>query len=174
MTARIQAVPALRRWLLVVTLFVLAFGLWAATRSEAATSSVTIRDFSFQPADITIGVGDTVTWTNNDSEAHAVQGGSMSSPDIGPGGTFSHTFGEAGDVSYICRIHTYMSGVVHVVSDPPPSTTTTAAPTTTTTAPASTTTTADGTTTTTAPGGTTTTTAPIDTTTTTAPSPSPS
>jgi plastocyanin len=171
-TSPLERSLALRRWLALAITAVLGAGVWAATSSEAASHSVAMTGFAFDPAEITVRVGDSVTWTNHDSEPHAVQGGPMNSPDIAPGATFSHTFSEAGDVSYLCRIHTYMTGVVHVVSGTPTTTSTTAAPTTTTTAPpaTTTTTTAPGsTTTTTAPGATTTTTAPGATTTTTAP-----
>jgi plastocyanin len=160
--------------LLAGVLAVAATATWFATRSDAATSSVAIRDFAFQPADLTVQVGDTVTWTNGDSEPHAVQGGPMSSPDIAPGGSFSHTFTSPGDVDYQCRIHTYMTGVVRVMDHAPPSTTTS-----TTSAPATTTTTAPSTTTTSAaPGSTSSTTsttaAPGSSTTTTTAAPPPS
>ena len=140
-------------------MLLIVFGIWTVrtSTSHAATTTVQMKDFAFQPADVTVSVGDTVTWTNEDSEPHAPQGGPFNAPDVPPGGSFSFTFNEAGDVSYICRIHTYMSGVVHVVNGPVPSTTSTSA------APATTTTTA-------APGATTTTTTPGATTTTTAPS----
>jgi plastocyanin len=178
MTEQLQTVPTLKRWLLLAVVALLGAGLWAAERSDAASTSVAIQGFSFQPQEITVHPGDTVTWTNNDSEAHAVQGGAMNSPDIQPGQSFAFTFNQVGDVNYICRIHTYMNGVVHVVNGGTTSSTTstTAAPTTTTTAPASTTTTTagggGGTTTTTTPGETTTTTAPDGSTTTTTAPPS--
>jgi len=130
-----MSAPLVRRLLFVIGCL-LIIGVWAAMKSSAATSHVDIRDFSFQPADITVHQGDTVTWTNRDSEAHAVQGGPMNSPDIQPGGEYSATFTQIGDVSYICRIHTYMSGVVHVVGEGTPTsstTTATTAPSTTST-----------------------------------------
>jgi len=157
MTHTLGRSPALRRWLALAITAVLGAGLWTATNSAAATSSVSIQNFSFQPPDLTVHPGDTVTWTNHDSETHAVQGGPLSSPDLTPGSTYSFTFTSVGDVNYICRIHTYMSGVVHVIDA---TSTTTAPPSTTaTTAPPSSTTTVPGATTTTAPGATTTTTA---------------
>jgi plastocyanin/uncharacterized cupredoxin-like copper-binding protein len=175
MTEQTQPMPLLNRWLLIAVMALLTVGVWAASRSEAATSNVDMQNFAFTPAEVTVRVGDTVTWFNKDSEPHAVQGGPMNSPDIQPGSSFSHTFDQVGHVDYLCRIHTYMTGVVHVVGDNEPTTTTsTTAPpsTTSTTAPPATTTTTTepgGTTTTTQPGGTTTTTQPGGTTTTTEP-----
>ena len=159
MTKRLERSPALRRRLALVITALLLAGLWAAANSPAATSSVSIKDFSFQPADVTVHVGDTVTWTNHDSETHAVQGGPLDSPDIAPNQSYSHTFTSVGDVNYICRIHTYMSGVVHVVGENAATTSSTAPPSTTatttaTTQPGATATTAAGS------GSSTTTTAP--------------
>jgi len=170
MTERLATFSINRRWLAYAIAALLSIGVWTAVQSHAATSTVTIQNFAFNPPDLTVHVGDTVTWTNQDSEVHAPQGGPINSPDLPQGASYSFTFNQLGDVNYICRIHTYMSGVVHVVDAG--ATTTTAAPTTT--APPSTTaTTAPSTTATTAPGGTTTTTTPGDTTTTTAPPPPP-
>jgi plastocyanin/uncharacterized cupredoxin-like copper-binding protein len=176
MTPQNQPMPLTSRWLLVAVMALLTVGVLAMSRSDAATSNVDMQSFAFTPAEVTVRVGDTVNWSNKDSEPHAVQGGPMNSPDIAPGGSFSQTFDQAGDVDYFCRIHTYMIGVVHVLGENATTTTSTTAPpsttsTTSTTAPPSTTTTTEpgGTTTTTEPGGTTTTTEPNGTTTTTAP-----
>ncbi len=40
--------------------------------SAAAPKAVSIVDFSFSPANITVGKGSTVTWTNNGSATHSV------------------------------------------------------------------------------------------------------
>jgi plastocyanin len=162
---------ALRRRLAIAVLALLVAGLWAATSSRAASATVAMQDFSFQPAEVTVRVGDAVTWTNRDAEPHAVQGGPFNSPDIPPGESYSFTFDSPGDVSYFCRIHTYMTGVVHVVTDEP--TTTTSAPSSTTTSTTTTSTTTSTTTTistttssTTPDGSTTSTTSPDGSTTT--------
>ena len=73
-------------------------------------------------ADITINVGDTVEWTNSDTAAHTVTGGS---PAEGPSGVFdsslvmggasySFTFEEAGSYDYFCMVHPWMVGSVTV------------------------------------------------------------
>jgi len=94
--------------------------------AEAADHSVNISNFAFSPNSITISPGDTVIWTNNDGTAHTVTGnnGSWGSGDLANGQTYSHTFATAGDFSYHCSIHTYMTGVIHVgtSSNPPPTT----------------------------------------------------
>ena len=74
------------------------------------------------PADVTINVGETVTWSNDDTAAHTVTSGM---PADGPDGnfdsslfmagdTFSHTFEEAGEYDYYCMVHPWMSGKVQV------------------------------------------------------------
>ena len=73
-------------------------------------------------ADITINAGDTVEWTNSDTAAHTVTGGS---PADGPSGVFdsslvmggasySFTFNDAGSYDYFCMVHPWMVGSVTV------------------------------------------------------------
>jgi FtsP/CotA-like multicopper oxidase with cupredoxin domain len=82
--------------------------------AHAETLKVDIVNTSFVPPELSVAVGDTVTWTNKDPDTHSVVGGPMNSPDIPEGGSFSYTFAEAGDIRYSCRFHPYMEGVVHV------------------------------------------------------------
>ncbi len=79
------------------------------------TESVSIIDFAFDPATLTVGVGDTVEWTNDGAAPHTVT--FDEGPDSGtlnPGGTFSHTFDSVGEFNYICTIHPQMTGIVSV------------------------------------------------------------
>ncbi len=86
----------------------------AAVQSDAV--GITISGFKFDPATITIPVGTTVTWTNQDSANHlvAADDGSWKSESLPKGATFSHTFDKAGTYTYICRIHTTMKGTIIV------------------------------------------------------------
>lgn len=74
------------------------------------------------PADISISVGETVTWSNDDTAAHTVTSGT---PTEGPDGifdssifmagtTFEYTFDEAGEYPYFCIVHPWMTGSVSV------------------------------------------------------------
>ena len=74
------------------------------------------------PANITINAEDTVEWTNSDTVAHTVTGGS---PAEGPSGVFdsslvmggvaySFTFEDAGNYDYFCMVHPWMVGSVTV------------------------------------------------------------
>jgi plastocyanin len=80
-------------------------------------TEVSMQDIAFDPAEVTVAVGDTVTWTNNDSVGHDVTGDSFSSGDAGGmagGDTFEHTFEEAGTFDYVCTVHPGMEGSVVV------------------------------------------------------------
>jgi len=77
------------------------------------------------PTEISIGVGETVTWSNDDTAAHTVTSGTPASPSEEVGAlfdsslflaatTFSHTFDEAGTFEYFCMVHPWMQGTVIV------------------------------------------------------------
>jgi len=84
--------------------------------AAAADASVSIRDFAFQPATVTVRVGDTVTWTNRDDVIHNVQwSGGSASPDLENGESYSRTFTSTGVFSYICGPHPFMTGSVRVL-----------------------------------------------------------
>ena len=104
----------------------------------ASDTSVTIADFQFTPATITIHVGDTVTWINHGPSAHTATAndGSFNTGVLQKGQSASHTFTTAGTVTYICSIHPFMHGTVVVLAN---TTSTTPATTPTSTTPASTT-----------------------------------
>jgi plastocyanin len=81
----------------------------------AADRTVTIQGFAFSPKTVSVNVGDTVTWRNNDDTAHtATDSGKFNTGDIGPGAAKSVTFKAAGTYSYICAIHPTMTGTVVV------------------------------------------------------------
>jgi nitrite reductase (NO-forming) len=65
-----------------------------------------------------VRVGDTVTWTNEDTMAHTVTAadGSFDSGLVLPGDTWSHTFTEVGRAGYFCTPHPWMRGAVVVTA----------------------------------------------------------
>lgn len=78
--------------------------------SAVATTSVTVKDFSFDPACISVKAGDTVTWTNTGASNHTVTSDSgapvsFDSGALGGAGTFSFAFTAAGTVPYHCTPH---------------------------------------------------------------------
>ncbi len=99
---------------------------FAGSASAAGPTAISIIDQSFQPADATIQVGDTVTWTVTKAIAdpHSVTSGSPS--DSGKifdskitlhnnGDTFSQTFNASGSFPYYCAVHpSQMHGTITV------------------------------------------------------------
>jgi amicyanin len=89
----------------------------ATTAPPGGGAQVTIQNFAFSPASVTIKVGDTVTWTNKDSAAHTVtydNGTTFASSSLATGATFSFTFTKAGTYPYHCGVHPNMKGTVVV------------------------------------------------------------
>ena len=79
-------------------------------------TAVTINNFKFAPQTLTVPVGTTVTWTNQDEEPHSVvaKDGSFKSPGLDTHGTYSFTFSTPGSFDYVCGIHPFMTGTVVV------------------------------------------------------------
>jgi len=69
---------------------------------------------AFAPNPVTVPVGGSVTWTNNDNTGHTSTGGSWNSGTIAPGRSFTATFSSAGTFPYHCTIHPGMTGTVTV------------------------------------------------------------
>jgi plastocyanin len=87
----------------------------ASTRPSPTTDGVvSISNFAFNPENVTIQVGQKVTWTNNDSVPHTVTGTDFDSGKLDPGATYSHTFDKAGSFDYKCTIHPSMLAKVTV------------------------------------------------------------
>jgi plastocyanin len=85
--------------------------------AAAGCAEVTMQDIKFEPANVTIDAGQTVTWTNDDSVGHDVTGDDFKSGDPGAmqnGDTFEHTFDTAGTFDYVCTVHPGMEGSVTV------------------------------------------------------------
>jgi plastocyanin len=82
----------------------------------AASASVTIRDFEFAPASVTIDAGDTVTWNNQGPTGHSAtaDNGSFDTGILDDGQSGSHTFDQAGTFSYFCTPHPNMRGTITV------------------------------------------------------------
>lgn len=85
---------------------------------------VSLKNLAFSPNAITVRVGTTVTWMNDETGAvpHTVTSGSPNAPSgmfdsgtLNPGQSFQFTFSTPGTFPYFCRIHgASMTGVVTV------------------------------------------------------------
>jgi plastocyanin len=92
-----------------------------ADGDAAATDTVRVRDIDFDPADIEVTAGTTVTWVNEDVVDHTVTSGPAGDPDglfdeelASEGEDATVTFGEAGTFVYHCDLHRNMVGSVTV------------------------------------------------------------
>jgi len=91
--------------------------------NEASDISCAEGGTCFLPGEVTIGVGESVTWHNDSGVIHTVTSGNAEDgPDgvfdssiIMSGDTFTHTFTETGQYEYFCSIHPWMTGTVMVV-----------------------------------------------------------
>ena len=81
-----------------------------------AKVAVTIDNFNFNPATLTVAAGSTVVWTNQDDVPHTVTSDEnvFGSPALDSGEKFEFTFTKAGTFSYYCKVHPHMTGKVVV------------------------------------------------------------
>ena len=101
----------------------------SGTKVSIVEEASEMGDQAYDPNPVKVKVGDTVTWTNKDSQAHTVTSGTdYSDPNIGkafdsspglktllsPNQTFSHKFDTAGEFPYFCELHPTMVGKVVV------------------------------------------------------------
>ena len=88
-----------------------------APSTEAGTVTATMANIAFNPASITASVGDTVTWTNNDSAPHTATVKSdptCTTETLANGATGSIVFNVAGSYEFFCKIHPTMTGTIEV------------------------------------------------------------
>jgi plastocyanin len=88
----------------------------AAAATPAPSVDLNIAKFAFAPREITITPGTKIIWTNRDETPHTVtsKDKSFASKGLDTDDKFEHTFASEGDFSYICTVHPFMTGVVHV------------------------------------------------------------
>ena len=86
-------------------------------------AEVSMKNIQFDPSDVTIKAGETVTWTNDEGVPHDVDKTSGPGPQFssGPeggmmeGDTFAQSFDQAGTYEYVCRVHAPgMAGTIEV------------------------------------------------------------
>ena len=85
----------------------------------ATTATAEIVDIDYEPRDLTVAKGTTVTWTNTGNLPHTVTKDEGPGPDfdsgtVQPNGTFEQKFDAAGKIDYFCTIHTNQRGSITV------------------------------------------------------------
>jgi plastocyanin len=81
------------------------------------TPVVTIQDFKYSPATVTVRVGQTVRFINRDDEAHTATArrNAFDSGGLDTGDSWTVRFTKPGKYPYFCSLHPYMTGTVIVV-----------------------------------------------------------
>jgi plastocyanin len=104
-------------WLVALCfLVVLVSGPAAGAQQQDQMAMVSIENFAFNPPNISVAPGTTVTWVNNDTVPHTTTAsdGTWDSETLQPGESFSFTFDTPGTFPYFCEIHPFMTGTVTV------------------------------------------------------------
>ncbi len=81
------------------------------------TREVVMKDFKFEPAELTVKVGQSVSWRNEDDAKHDAysEEHGLDTNDIGKGGEVTFQPDKAATINYICSIHPQMKGTLTVV-----------------------------------------------------------
>jgi len=88
----------------------------ATSPARAAEIEVKIENFTFNPQQITVKAGDTVTWINHDDIPHTVTSKTLKfrSKAMDTADKFSFTFATPGTFPYFCSLHPHMTGSIVV------------------------------------------------------------
>jgi plastocyanin len=97
-------------------IFVAVMLILAATKVRADEAVVRIENFTFNPPELTVKPGTTVTWVNADDIPHSVveEKAKFRSHVLDSDERFSTTFADAGELSYFCGLHPHMRGKIIV------------------------------------------------------------
>ena len=93
---------------------VILFGCAKNKEDTGDLNTVRMVDFAFEPETLTVKVGTTVIWVNEDSAAHKIKSSTFNSQNMKRADSFSQTFSEPGVYEYICDIHPSMTGKITV------------------------------------------------------------
>jgi len=103
-----------------------ALALFAAVGASASSlaagpgpaTTITITRFAFDPKELTVAPGTKVRWINRDETPHTVASLGptriFASKALDTDDQFEFTFTDEGDFAYLCTVHPFMTGVVHV------------------------------------------------------------
>jgi plastocyanin len=89
----------------------------SASSQGGGPPAVTISEYEYHPASITVPVGTVISFTNRDSTPHTVtstQSGVFESGPIDTGKTKRIKLEKAGTYTYYCAFHPFMKGTVRV------------------------------------------------------------
>jgi plastocyanin len=103
---------------LALALFASVLAPMRAPLAAPAAAEVKIDNFTFAPQRLTVKVGTTVTWLNEDDIPHTIvaTGLEFRSKVLDTDDKFSFTFTTAGTFAYFCSLHPHMTGTIVVES----------------------------------------------------------
>ena len=113
-TMRSELVAAALVAAMAVLFAMVALPVWA---QDAATSAVSIDNFTFAPQILTVKSGTTVTWNNKDDIPPGIASDNNAfrrSKALDTDDKFAFTFTTPGTYKYFCYIHPHMTGTVVV------------------------------------------------------------
>ena len=95
----------------------IAMALTVVAATPAATT-VSIENFTFEPATITVPAGSAVTWVNHDDIPHLVASTDklFKSSGLDTDDQYTMTFAKAGTFPYFCGLHPHITGTVIVTA----------------------------------------------------------
>ena len=106
-----------RRRVAVLALVLCGLGAGApACTAPPVTHTVSIDGTAFTPAVLTVKVGDSVVWVNQDPFPHTVTSaaGVFDSKALQPKTSWTYTATKAGELPYVCSFHPTMKGTLRV------------------------------------------------------------
>jgi len=83
-------------------------------KSVVVAKTIEITKNGFEPKNVNISPGQTISWTNKDEVAHTITSANFKSGVLNTGKSFSYTFNEKGIYDYYCSIHPELTGKVIV------------------------------------------------------------
>jgi len=112
----IRALPARVTVAIALSAAIMLSAPLVASAAAVPTVELGISKFAFAPQEISIAPGTKVVWTNHDETPHSVASSdkSFASKGLDTNDTFEHIFDHEGDFKYVCTVHPFMTGVVHV------------------------------------------------------------
>ncbi len=88
-----------------------------ASTGNAKENKIEIKDFAFNPQNITVKSGEKITWINRDEEPHtvvSVEKQFKKSSALDTDQDFTIVAGAPGTYSYFCSVHPKMTGTIVV------------------------------------------------------------
>ena len=102
----------------VLCLISFSFAPISSSAASVSNNTVSIKSYAFTPATVTIAVGGTVTWINQDDDPHTVKSvepdATLKSAALDTNDKYSQTFTKPGVYKYFCTLHPHMQGEIIV------------------------------------------------------------